>query len=244
MLKYRPVYDNHNFLVINKPAGLLVHGADHIKEPSLVDQLLLRYPGLAKIGEDPGRPGIVHRLDKNVSGLMVIAKTQAAFDHLKKQFRDRIVVKTYSALVYGKIAKEQGLIDFPIQRSSQGNKMAAQPRTYKKQPSGQGKPAVTEFKVSQQFINYTLLEVKIKTGRTHQIRVHLAAFGHPLVGDDLYGNSRARGQNKRLRLEEKLPPERIMLVASQLSFSDLNGQIKKYQLELPAIFKNFMKHLK
>ncbi|MCK4554834.1 RNA pseudouridine synthase [Candidatus Parcubacteria bacterium] len=238
MIKYQTVFENNNFLVINKPAGLLVHSANHIKEPTLADQLLKKYPELIKIGEDPIRPGIMHRLDKQVSGLMAVAKTQVAFDHLKKQFQDRTIIKIYTALVYGKIEKDEDEINFPIQRSSKGHKMAALPLTTKGKFTEEGRQAITEFEVIKRFINYTLLKVKIKTGRTHQIRVHLAAYGHPVVGDDLYSTKKTKEKNKKLNLG------RIFLVANKLSFIDLNGKQKTFKIDLPEELKNFLKKIK
>ncbi len=238
MVKYKKIFEDKNFLVINKPAGLLVHGADHIKEPTLVDQLLKQYPALIKIGEDPIRPGIMHRLDKQVSGLMIIAKTQIAFDHLKKQFQDRTITKIYTALVYGKIEKDEDEINFPIQRSSKGHKMAALPFTTKGKLTKEGRQAITEFEVIKKFINYTLLKVKIKTGRTHQIRVHLSAYGHPVVGDDLYGTKKTREKNRKIKLD------RIFLTATELLFVGLDKEQKTFIIELPEELKIFLKHVK
>jgi len=238
MIKYKTIFENKKFLVINKPAGLLVHGADHIKELTLIDQLLKKYPSLKKVGEDPVRPGIMHRLDKQVSGLMVIAKTQPAFEHLKQQFHERKTIKLYTALVHGKIDKDEAEINFPIQRSSKGHKMAALPLTTKGKPTEAGRQAITEFEIIKRFINYTLLKVKIKTGRTHQIRVHLTAYGHPLVGDDLYGTRKTKEKNKKINLG------RIFLVATELSFLDLDNKKHTYKIDLPRNLKNFLKQLK
>lgn len=238
MSKYQVIFEDNNFLVINKPAGLLVHGADHIKEPSLVDQLLEKYPALTKVGEDPNRPGIMHRLDKQVSGLMVIAKSQKTFDHLKKQFKERKIIKIYTALVHGKIEKDEGEINFPIERKSTGHKMAALPTTTKGEPTEQGRVAVTQFEIIKRFINYTLLKVKIKTGRTHQIRVHLSAYGHPIVGDDLYGTRKTKEKN------EKLDLNRFFLVATELSFNDLNNKIETFKIDLPKELKEFLEQIK
>ena len=238
MLKYQTIFENNDFLVINKPAGLLVHGANHIKEPTLADQLLKKYPELAKIGEDPCRPGIMHRLDKQVSGLMVIAKMQAYFDHLKKQFQDRTIIKIYIALVYGKIEKDEDEINFPIQRSSKGHKMAALPFTTKGKLTKEGRQAITEFEIIKKFINYTLLKVKIKTGRTHQIRVHLSAYGHPIVGDDLYSTKKTREKNRKIKLN------RIFLAATELSFMDLNKKQKTFKINLPNELKEVLQKIK
>ncbi|MDP2708791.1 MAG: RluA family pseudouridine synthase [bacterium] len=227
--------ETDEFLIINKPAGLAVHGrADY----TLADWLRAEYPGMLKIGDDPERPGIVHRLDKDVSGLMVIAKTQAEFDHLKRQFKDRTVEKQYTGLAYGRILKDAGVINFPIKRARQGFKMAALPKTIKGEPADQGRNAITEFEAIKKLINFTLLKIKIKTGRTHQIRVHLAAYGHPLAGDNIYATNKTKIQNKKLSLG------RIFLVADRLSFKNLANQEKSYKIDLPQELKNLLKTVK
>ncbi|MFH1661776.1 MAG: RNA pseudouridine synthase [Candidatus Falkowbacteria bacterium] len=238
MLKYKTIFENENFLIINKPAGLITHGGGHIKEKSLVDQLLKEYPEIKNIGEDPDRPGIMHRLDKLASGLLVIAKTQEMFEHLKKQFQNRTVSKTYTALVYGKIEKDEDEITFPIKRSSKGTKMAALPNTNKGKTQEEGREAITGFEIIKKYINYTLLKVKIKTGRTHQIRVHMSAYGHPIAGDDLYGTKKTKEKNHKLNLE------RIFLNATELSFMDLDNKKQKFKIDLPEDFKKFLKIVK
>lgn len=238
MASYQLIFVNDEFIVINKPAGLIVHGAKHITEPSLTDALVKDFPEVAKVGDDPERPGLMHRLDKLASGLMVIARTQDSFDNLKKQFQKREVEKIYTALVYGKLTPDDGEINFPIDRSAKGFKMAALPLTKDGESNDEGRKAISEFSVIKKFINYTLLRVKIKTGRTHQIRVHLAAYGYPIVGDDLYGTSKTKIKNK------KLNTQRIFLVATDLSFKDLAGQIHRFQTELPNEFKELLEKIK
>lgn len=240
MYPFTTIYEDKDYLVINKPAGLLVHGAEHIDEKSLADLLLKKYPAMAKVGEDPRRPGIMHRLDKQVSGLMVIAKTQKAFDSLKKQFQERSVKKIYTALVFGVTSKDEDEIDFPIKRSAKGFKMAALPKTYKGELEQDGRRAVTEFEALKKSVNYTLLKVRIKTGRTHQIRVHLAAYGHPVVGDDLYGTKKTKEKNARLRKKGLLEPDRILLSAIELSFTDLHGELKEFKIEIPNDITKFI----
>jgi len=231
-----PIIDETaEFLVIDKPAGLAVHGASG---DTLADWLKEKYPKIRKVGDDPERPGLVHRLDKEVSGLMVIAKTQDSFDNLKKQFQDRTIDKQYAALAYGKIQKDSGVINFPIARAREGYKMAALPLTVKGQISDRGRPAETRFWVIKKFINYTLLKIKIITGRTHQIRVHLAAYGHPLAGDNIYGTAKTRTTNKKLGLN------RIFLIAGQLAFTDLAGEPKSYKINLSQDLKNILKQIK
>lgn len=237
-MKYQIIFTNDEFVVINKPAGLIAHGAKHIDEISLTDELIKEFPEIAKVGDDPDRPGLMHRLDKLASGLMVIARTQDSFDNLKKQFQKREVEKIYTALVYGKVVKDEDEINFPIDRSAKGFKMAALPISKNGETNEDGRRAFSEFLVIQRFINYTLLRVKIKTGRTHQIRVHMAAYGHPLVGDDLYGTSKTRTKNKKLKAQ------RIFLVASELAFKDLAGKNHHFRIELPEEFKEFLEIIK
>lgn len=243
------IFEDNNYLIINKPAGLAVHGGGNITEPTLVDWLINYYPKIKKVGEDLSRPGIVHRLDKDVSGLMVIAKTQAAFLNLKNQFKDREINKEYLALVYGQLSNEAGEINFPIKRSSQGHKMAALPlkadellsrRHPKDRDRGnisgifKAREALTEFQVIKKLINYTLVRVKIKTGRTHQIRVHFFAYGHPLVGDNVYFTKKTKIQNKKLALN------RVFLVACSLSFFDLNDKKMEFTIDLPPELMSFI----
>ncbi len=247
------IFENKDYLVINKPAGLAVHGGGNIKSATLADFLIERYPGIETVGDDPIRPGLVHRLDKEVSGLMVIAKNNKTFLSLKKQFKDRDVNKEYTALVHGKMLNNFGTINFPIKRSSEGYKMAALPlntanllsrRRPKERDRGnldgffKAREAITEYTVLKKFFNYTLLQVSIKTGRTHQIRVHFFALGHPLVGDNLYFNKKSKVQNKKLGLE------RIFLFANKLSFKDKNGETKNFSLGAPKALDDFLKTLK
>ena len=144
-MPYQIIAESNEFLVVNKPSGLLTHGAEHITEPSLVEKLIIDYPDLIKVGDDPARPGLVHRLDKRVSGLMVIARTPDSFDNLKSQFQNRTVNKFYTALVYGQIEKDEDEINFPISRSSKGNKMAALPSTKKGEANPLGRKAMSLF---------------------------------------------------------------------------------------------------
>jgi len=247
------IFENDDYLVINKPAGLAVHGGGNIKDKTLADFLIERYPKIKTVGDDPIRPGIVHRLDKEVSGLMVIAKNNETFLHLKNQFKNRDINKEYTALVHGKTNNDFGLINFPIKRSSAGYKMAALPlntvdllsrRQPKERDRGnldglfKAREASTEYTVLKRFVNYTLLQVKIITGRTHQIRVHFFALGHPLVGDNLYFNKKSKIQNKKVNLG------RIFLVANKLSFKDKDNKIQEFSVELPIVLINFLQTIK
>ena len=225
------VDDNVDYLVIEKPSGLLVHPTDKGETNTLIDWAISKYPQVRNIGEDPRRAAIVHRLDKEVSGLMVIPKTQDAFEYFKRLFKLRQIEKRYAALVYGEVANDSGEINFPIGRSKDGEGLfAATPVE-----SGLGKPAKTRYWVTKRFKNFTLLEVEIMTGRTHQIRVHLKALGHPIVGDELYV---IRG------LRKKMDASRIFLHAASLGFSDLKGKEKKYVSELPDELKDLLKKSK
>jgi len=235
------ISETKDYLVINKPAGLAVHGGGNITEETLADWLQEAYPKINEVGDDTLRPGIVHRLDKEVSGLMVIAKNNKSFNNLKNQFKERQITKEYTALVHGQISKDFGLIDFPLTRSSDGYKMAALPSgsvdlLSRRHPRGRdqgnikswfkSREALTEFEVIKRFINYTLISVKIKTGRTHQIRVHFFAYGHPLVGDNLYCTKKTKDKNAKLNLG------RVFLMANHLAFKDLNGDDQDFQLAL------------
>ncbi|MBU0722574.1 RluA family pseudouridine synthase [Patescibacteria group bacterium] len=231
--KIKIIHETDEFLVINKPAGLAIHGSANY---TLADWLMEKYPGIIQVGEDSERPGIVHRLDKDVSGLMVIAKTQTTFNNLKKQFQNRTVKKQYTALVHGKIKKDSATINFPIKRARKGYKMAAMPATTRGEPTQAGRMAETEFQIKQRLINYTLLKIKIKTGRTHQIRVHLTAYDHPIVGDNIYSTVKTRMQNKKLGLS------RIFLIADRLSFIDLKNKRQNYKINLPEELKNILKN--
>jgi len=247
------VFENEDYLVINKPAGLIVHGGPGITEPVLTDWLHKHYPEIENIGEDPLRPGIVHRLDKEASGLMIVAKTQKAFNYFKKQFQNRRIVKKYLALVHGQISKDEDVIAFPIKRSRDGYRMAALPVSSetisdKNKPNNrdrgtlkaqdESKEAITEFSILKRFINYTLLDVKIKTGRTHQIRVHFYAYGHPLLGDHLYWTKKSKVKNEKVNLG------RLFLVAKELSFKDLNGEKQSFSIEIPSDLNNFLEKTK
>ncbi|SEL95869.1 ribosomal large subunit pseudouridine synthase D [Syntrophus gentianae] len=176
------LYEDHDLLVLDKPAGLVVHPAAGHAEGTLVNALLYHCRDLSGIG-GVLRPGIVHRLDKDTSGLLVVAKTDLAHSGLAAQFKRHQVGKTYFALVYGDPREDQGLIDLPVGRHPvERKKMSTKSR--------RGKEAITSWKIAERFGVAALLSVDIKTGRTHQIRVHLAAMGHPVVGDPVYGGSR------------------------------------------------------
>jgi 23S rRNA pseudouridine1911/1915/1917 synthase len=172
------VYEDDDIIVLDKPAGMTVHPAPGHTSHTLVNALLAHYPDLAGF-DDSMRPGIVHRLDKDTSGLMIIAKHSAAQQNLINQFKTRSVSKRYIVLVHGKLEPEKGIIEAPIGRDPYHRKRMAIVET--------GRYARTLYTVKEYLDHYTLLDVSIETGRTHQIRVHLAAIGYPVAGDRVYG---------------------------------------------------------
>jgi 23S rRNA pseudouridine1911/1915/1917 synthase len=172
------VYEDNDLIVLNKPAGLTVHPAPGHTSHTLVNALLAYCPELAQFGNSL-RPGIVHRLDKDTSGLMIIAKNSVAQQNLINQFKSHLVSKGYLVLVKGRLSPAHGIIDAPIGRHPANRKRMA--------IVSSGRQAKTSYKVKEYLNNYTLLEVSIETGRTHQIRVHFAAIGYPVIGDSTYG---------------------------------------------------------
>lgn len=237
----RVINEEKDYLIIDKPSGLLVHPTLAYETNTLKDWLLKKYPLIKKVGDDPQRPGIVHRLDKDASGVMVIAKTQKMFDYLKDQFKNRTVEKEYSVLVHGAVNAEYGTIDFDIDRGVEGS-MVARPKidilklkNVNKQQGG--KEAMTEFWIDKAFTRFTLLKVQIHTGRTHQIRVHMQAFNHPVVGDNLYFN-------KKLNRKRDEVLGRLFLHSRRICFQDLAGEKVCFESKLPEKLHDFLLELK
>ena len=211
------IFEDNDILVIDKPAGLIVHPVNKSQKNTLVNQILSYCPKIKDVGDDSLRPGIVHRLDKDTSGLIIIAKNNSAFEYLKKEFQKRKVVKKYLALVIGQIKDKKGIITKAISLSKKDHKKRSALLDEK------AKKAWTEYKILKRFKDYTLLEVRIKTGRTHQIRVHLASIGHPIAGDKQY---------KFKRQPELVGLKRQFLHAAYLKFRLPNGKLVKFKSEL------------
>lgn len=228
------VAETNDYIVVNKPSGLLVHPADSSPdEKTLVDWLVKKYPATKKVGDEPAvRPGIVHRLDREASGLLVIARTQKMFNALKAQFQDHTIEKEYLVLVHGKLLNNHGEITLPISRASRGGRMAAHGKGME-----DAHEAHTFYQVVQRFGAATLLRVKIKTGRTHQIRVHMYALQHPVVGDSLYPVKKT-GKNK---IGKNFPPApHLFLHATHLEFQDLGGEKISCDASLPPELETYL----
>ena len=219
------MFEDDDIIVVNKPAGLIVHRSNPTDgRASVADILVDSHKAIKKVGDNPMRPGIVHRLDKDVSGVMVVAKTQEMFENLKAQFQNRTVEKNYLALVYGKLPKEHDVIEMKIARSKRQGRMVA------RSGEQEGKEAITAWEVVERFKNATYVKVRIYTGRTHQIRVHFLAINHPVMGDTLY-------HVKNMRHIREKDYGRIFLHANTLSIHLANGKKKTFTAPLPKELK-------
>jgi len=228
----RIITETPDYLVLDKPRGLLVHEANHHPgAPTLVGWLREHYPDIEGVGEAADRPGIVHRLDMDVSGVMVVARTQAMYDHLKKQFQNHEVEKMYLALVHGVPGKPDGTISFPLGRSRRNaGRMASQ-----SSPTEKTREAVTHFAVKEQFTHLTLLEITIETGRTNQIRAHLLAYGLPIVGDTAYASK---------SVKQKVALDRPFLHSWKLGFADLAGLQQRFEASTPIELEQLLINLR
>lgn len=220
------IYEDNDIIVVNKPKGMVVHPANGNPDGTLVNAILaMCKDSLSGIGGEI-RPGIVHRLDKDTSGLLIVAKNDEAHIKMSKQIQDRKVTKKYIALVRGVISENEATINLPIARSTKDRKKMAVDKN--------GKDAVTHFKVLKRYDNYTLLELKIDTGRTHQIRVHMSYIGHPVVGDSVYSN----GKNE-------FGAEGQMLHARYLEFKHpITEEKLKLEAPIPEYFEEVLEQLK
>ena len=225
------IFQNKNIIVVDKPAGLAVHPGVGTSEKTLVDFLLEKFPEIKDVGDAPEiRPGIVHRLDKETSGVMVVARNQKTFEFLKDLFKNRQIEKKYLALVHGKLKTKEGQVEGEMGRSK---------KDFRKQALVRGKISVrkeryslTHFKVKKEFEKYSLLEVFPKTGRMHQIRVHLHSVGHPIVGDKKY----------TFKEFKNIFAPRMMLHANSISFIGPDKEKYFFESRPPEEFEKFMDH--
>ncbi len=226
-VEFAVVHEDADLVVVDKPPGLVVHhGAGH-RQGTLVDGLLARFPDLVELAEqglgDPERPGIVHRLDKDTSGLLVVARSARAFRTLSEQLRRHEAQRSYLGLVHGVPPAAAGLVDAPLGRSARTpTKMAV---------AAHGRPARTSYRVRQVFVDpfsCALLDVELQTGRTHQVRVHLAAIGHPIVGDPRYAPPGALSQAASV-----LGAQRQFLHACRLALRHPDGSMRTWDSALP-----------
>lgn len=219
------VYEDDYLMIINKPVGMVVHPAPGNYTGTLVNALMYHSEKLSSIN-GVIRPGIVHRIDKDTSGLLMIAKTDQAHQSLAEQLKEHTITRKYVALVHGRINEETGTINAPIGRSPKDRlKMAVVERN--------SKEAVTHFRVLERFNQYTLIECQLETGRTHQIRVHMAYIGHPLLGDPLYGVKKP-----------KIKHDGQLLHAKILGFEHpVSGEYMEFDSEIPEIFDIMIKKI-
>jgi len=223
--KYKLLKETKDYLIVEKPAGVLTHTDG--KELGLADAIVKDYPEIKKVGEEE-RWGIVHRLDRAASGILVVARTPKFYEYIKKQFAERKIKKVYLALAYGEIPKDEDVLKFAVSRGSEG-RMAARPF------GEEGREATTRIKILERYKNYTYLEARIETGRTHQIRAHLLAYGHGIVGDKIYKPRRQKIKNPGC--------ERLFLHSHILGFEDMNGKWVEYKSALPKALKDCLKKL-
>ena len=228
------VYEDDDLIVVDKPAGMVVHPGAGIESGTLANALVYHFNTLSDVAGRI-RPGIVHRIDKETSGLLVVAKNDVAHERLSDQFRDRQVFKMYVALVYGRMSESAGEIEARIGRSPHNRTRMSVLR------GGAGRAAHTIFEVAQRYNEFTLLKVQIKTGRTHQIRVHLAHIGHPVAGDSTYGGGRENSIRNTTIKRETIALGRHFLHSAQLGFKHpRTGKPLEFVSQLPPELENFL----
>ena len=233
LIQLKIIYENRDFIIIDKPADLTVHPVKPEQNNTLANGLLAYCPEIKNVGDNPLRPGIVHRLDKDTSGVIAVAKNNQSFEYLKKQFAERKVEKQYLALVVGKVKDRKGTITKSIGQSKKDHKKRS--ALFGKK----SKPAWTEYEVLEYYQcpagkQYTLLKATPKTGRTHQIRIHLASIGYPVAGDKQY-------KFKRQPCPKNL--SRQFLHARHLKFETTNGKMMEFKSELSRDLKNVLEKL-
>jgi 23S rRNA pseudouridine1911/1915/1917 synthase len=244
MSEIQILFENRDIVIINKPAGLVVHSDGRTQEPTVASWFVQNYPESAGVGEPLlvrhaneekriDRPGVVHRLDRDTSGVMVLARTQESFEFLKKAFQERTVEKTYLALVWGNIKEEEGVIDEPIGKSRSDIRQWQAGRGAR----GQMREAVTAFSVLKRFEEngeyFCLVEARPKTGRTHQIRVHMKYIHHPIVADPIYSGKRGGA----------LGVESLALHAWKLQIPLRDGKTGSFEAEPPEAIKTLAKDI-
>ncbi len=236
--KIKILYEDENLLVINKPAGLIVHPDGKREEESLSSWFESKYPKSKGVGEhitlsdgkEIVRSGVVHRIDRETSGALILVKNQNAFECLKKQFQNHEVEKTYHAFVWGNIKEDEGVIDRPMGRSKKDFRLWSAQRGAR----GELRDAITNFKVLERKKEITFVEASPKTGRTHQIRAHFKAINHPLVGDSLYAPKRPKA----------LGLERLALHAKKLKFKNLDGNFVSVEAPYSPDFEEAIEQFK
>lgn len=223
------LYEDEELIILNKPAGLVVHPAPGHPDGTLVNAILAHCPNLPGIGGIQ-RPGIVHRLDKDTTGAIVIAKTDLAYQHLQAQLQAKTARREYLGLVYGVPKTETGSIDLPIGRNPQDRKKMGIVSV-----EDGGRAAITHWRVQERLANYTLIHFQLETGRTHQIRVHSAKIGHPIVGDPLYSSAHSIGVN--------LPGQALHAWKLQLQHP-VSGKLLQVTAPLPRSFTTLLEVLR
>ncbi|MHA1692215.1 MAG: RluA family pseudouridine synthase [Candidatus Heimdallarchaeaceae archaeon] len=232
------IHESKDFIVIDKPAGLIVHPAESATDTnSVVSFLLEKYPEVATVGDDPSlRPGIVHRLDRDTSGLLIVARNQKSFEAIKALFQDRKIKKTYIALIFGKFKQEKGIFETYIGRSKKDPRKRISLPAPKK--GLKTKKAITKYELTDYFKDakdnyYSLLKLKIETGRTHQIRSQFFSFNYPIVGDPVY----------KIKGNPEVKLKRTFLHAKKLAFT-LKNEYYQFHSPLSSNLENFLNDLK
>ena len=236
-MKIPVLYEDENVVVINKPTGLVVHSDGRTEERTLCDWAVSRYPEMKEVGEplvlvnnkEILRPGIVHRLDKETSGVLLLVKNQDTYLYVKEKFKSRLVEKKYNTFLYGELKEDSGIINRPIARSTKDFRLrSAQPGA-----RGERREAITEFRVVKRGKGFTYVLAMPKTGRTHQLRAHFKALHHPIVCDKLYAPKRTC----------ELGFKRLALHAFSLMIEMRGATTLKIEAPLPADFENALKEL-
>lgn len=237
-MKIKILYEDANILAIDKPSGISVHADGRSKAKTIADWILKNYPRMKNVGEDEvyenkkikteiKKPGIVHRLDRETSGVLLLAKNEKTYQLLKKQFQDREVRKTYFAIVSGSVRNDRGVINKPIGRSPVDFRRYSASRGAR----GEMREAITEYSVLKRIPGFTIIEIRPKTGRTHQIRVHMKYLNHPVVCDALYNPGSACPKGIK----------RLALHAKSIEFKNPKGETVKIESKLPKEFEKLQK---